>query len=131
MADSPRYPGGPVRGLQSGLRSGSRSGGNTNIVVRRDPVLRDMTRYPPPVVMHLRAARPERAQARVQASICGLGVQSNVRNYQQGLGDSTSQLPEYKEFEKEWLNAPQPWRMDCGHALSGTNFVDVEIEPVP
>jgi hypothetical protein len=52
----------------------------------------------------------------------------NVRNYQQELGDKASSLPKFKEREKQWLNAPQPWRTDCENVLSGANFVDVEIE---
>jgi hypothetical protein len=52
----------------------------------------------------------------------------NVRNYQVELGAGASQLPKYKQFEKPWLNARQPLRTDCEHALSGKGFVDVEIE---
>lgn len=52
----------------------------------------------------------------------------NVRNYQEALGAGALSLPKFKEFEKQWLNAPQPWRTDCENALSGTPFVDVEIE---
>jgi hypothetical protein len=52
----------------------------------------------------------------------------NVRNYGQALGNRASKLPKYQEFEKHWLNAPQPWRTDCERALSGAAFVDVEIE---
>jgi hypothetical protein len=51
----------------------------------------------------------------------------NVRNHQQALGPGASSLPKFNEFEKHWLNAPQPWRTDCEHALSGAKFVDVEI----
>ncbi|ATU94841.1 metallohydrolase [Phyllobacterium zundukense] len=57
----------------------------------------------------------------------GRRVQS-VRNYQQRLGVAAFNLPKYDEFEKNWLNTPQPWRTDCEHALSGKDFVDVEIE---
>lgn len=52
----------------------------------------------------------------------------NVRNYQQALGTKASSLPKFNEFEKQWLNAPQPWRTDCEHILSDRPFVDVEIE---
>lgn len=52
----------------------------------------------------------------------------NVRNYQEKLGRKASKLPKFKEFEKQWLNAPQPLRTDCENALSGREFVDVEIE---
>jgi hypothetical protein len=52
----------------------------------------------------------------------------NVRNYQQALGTSASQLPKFTEFEKPWLGDPQPLRTDCENALSGADFVDVEIE---
>jgi hypothetical protein len=52
----------------------------------------------------------------------------NVRNYQEELGDNAAKLPKFKEFEKQWLNFPQPWRTDCENALSGADFVDVEIE---
>jgi beta-lactamase superfamily II metal-dependent hydrolase len=53
----------------------------------------------------------------------------NVRNYQKRLGTNASSLPKYDDFEKQWLESPQPWRTDCEHALSGAAFVDVEIEP--
>jgi beta-lactamase superfamily II metal-dependent hydrolase len=52
----------------------------------------------------------------------------NVRKYQTALGAAASALPKFREFEKQWLNAPQPWRTDCEHALNGADFVDVEIE---
>jgi hypothetical protein len=52
----------------------------------------------------------------------------NVRNYKEELGTGASQLPMYTEFEKPWIDSPQPWRTDCEHALSGEGFVDVEIE---
>jgi hypothetical protein len=52
----------------------------------------------------------------------------NVRNYQKALGTGASKLPKFKEYERRWLKAPQPWRTDCEHALTGRNFVDVEIE---
>ncbi len=52
----------------------------------------------------------------------------NVRNYQQRLGVAAFDLPKYNEFEKNWLDAPQPWRTDCENALSGKDFVDIEIE---
>jgi len=52
----------------------------------------------------------------------------NVRNYQQALGTKAPQLPKFSEFEKQWLTSPQPLRTDCENALSGADFVDVEIE---
>lgn len=52
----------------------------------------------------------------------------NVRNYKQALGNKASQLPKFTEFEKPWLSDPQPLRTDCESALSGADFVDVEIE---
>jgi hypothetical protein len=51
----------------------------------------------------------------------------NVRNYQVALGNGASNLPKFTAFEKQWLNAPQPLRTDCENALSGADFVDVEI----
>ena len=53
----------------------------------------------------------------------------NVRNYQTALGNRASALPKFNQFEKLWLNAPQPLRTDCENALSNAPFVDVEIEP--
>ena len=53
----------------------------------------------------------------------------NVRNYQAALGSGATQLPKYTQFEKAWINLPQPWRTDCEYALSGDPFVDVEIDP--
>jgi hypothetical protein len=52
----------------------------------------------------------------------------NVRNYQEALGEAAAALPMFDEFEKQWLNSPQPLRTDCELALSGQPFVDVEIE---
>jgi hypothetical protein len=52
----------------------------------------------------------------------------NVRNYQNALGNRASSLPKFNEFEKQWLNTPQPMRTDCENALSDAAFVDVEIE---
>ncbi|HUE84783.1 MAG TPA: MBL fold metallo-hydrolase [Vicinamibacterales bacterium] len=52
----------------------------------------------------------------------------NVRNYQEALGAAASSLPKFQEFEKHWLDAPQPLRTDCEHALSGALFVDVEVD---
>lgn len=52
----------------------------------------------------------------------------NVRNYQAAFGSAASSLPKFEEFEKAWLNLPQPLRTDCEKALSGIEFVDVEIE---
>jgi hypothetical protein len=53
---------------------------------------------------------------------------SSVRNYKTALGNKAPQLPKFTEFEKHWIDAPQPLRTDCEHALSGATFVDVEIE---
>jgi hypothetical protein len=52
----------------------------------------------------------------------------NVRNYQQALGNRASLLPKFTEFEKLWLDAPQPMRTDCENALSNAPYVDIEIE---
>jgi len=52
----------------------------------------------------------------------------NVRNYKKALGAKASSLPKFTEFEKLWLNSPQPWRTDCENALSEAAFVDVEID---
>jgi len=52
----------------------------------------------------------------------------NVRNYKEALGSTASQLPKFDEFEKPWIDSPQPLRTDCEFALSGAAFVDVEIE---
>jgi hypothetical protein len=52
----------------------------------------------------------------------------NVRNYNTELGSRAPTLPKYKEFEKPWLKALQPWRTDLEQLLSGRPFVDVEIE---
>ena len=51
----------------------------------------------------------------------------NVRNYQQALGAGASDLPKFNEFERQWLNAPQPRRTDCEFVLTAIAFVDVEI----
>ena len=51
----------------------------------------------------------------------------NVRNYDDELGTRAPTLPKYTQFEKQWLDAPQPLRTDCENLLSGANFVDVEI----
>ena len=51
----------------------------------------------------------------------------NVRNYQKLLGDRASALPKFIEFEKQWLDAPQPMRTDCENALSNAAFVDVKV----
>ena len=53
---------------------------------------------------------------------------SNVRNYKQALGAEASNLPNYTEFEKPWIEAKQPLRTDCELVLNGVPFVDVEIE---
>jgi hypothetical protein len=53
----------------------------------------------------------------------------NTRNYKVELGSEASSLPKYTQFEKPWLDKPQPWRTDCETMLSGDPFVDVEIDP--
>jgi hypothetical protein len=53
---------------------------------------------------------------------------ANVRNYQKKLGATASKLPKFKDFEKTWLNSPQPWRTDLEKVLGGADFVDVEID---
>jgi hypothetical protein len=52
----------------------------------------------------------------------------NVRNYKEELGRKATRIPKYAEYERQWLDAAQPWRTDCENALSGASFVDVEIE---
>jgi hypothetical protein len=52
----------------------------------------------------------------------------NTRNYKAELGADALSLPKYEEFEKQWLDLPQPWRTDCEKLLSVEDFVDVEIE---
>jgi len=52
----------------------------------------------------------------------------NVRNYLEELGAGASSLPRFEEFEKLWLDKPQPWRTDCENALSGEPSVDVKID---
>jgi hypothetical protein len=52
----------------------------------------------------------------------------NVQNYQTALAAAASSLPKFDEFEKQWLNAPQPTRTDCQHLLDGAGFVDVKIK---
>ena len=55
----------------------------------------------------------------------------NRRNYEDAFADAgidSGTLPKFSEFEKPWFAAPQPWRTDCEHALSGVDFVEVEIE---
>jgi hypothetical protein len=55
----------------------------------------------------------------------------SVRNYQSELkaaGVEAKELPHFREFEKAWLDAPQPLRTDCEQMLSGAAFVEVELE---
>jgi len=57
---------------------------------------------------------------------------SNARNYQAefaSLDIDRNDLPKFSEYEKEWFDAPQPWRTDCEHLMSNGAFVDIEIEP--
>ncbi|MDB4890483.1 MAG: hypothetical protein JWL61_2338 [Gemmatimonadetes bacterium] len=53
---------------------------------------------------------------------------ANVRNYGKALGKQAQALPKFADFEKQWVNLPQPWRTDCEGMLSKDAFVDVEIE---
>jgi hypothetical protein len=53
---------------------------------------------------------------------------ASVRNYQEELAAAATKLPHFREFEKTWLNAPQPLRTDCEYMLSEAPFVEVELE---
>ena len=56
---------------------------------------------------------------------------TNVRNYSEALqekGLDPKKLPLFKEFEKEFIDSPQPLRTDCELLLTEELFVDVEIE---
>jgi beta-lactamase superfamily II metal-dependent hydrolase len=55
----------------------------------------------------------------------------NVRNYSEALqekGLDPKKLPLFKDFEKEFIDSPQPLRTDCELLLTEELFVDVEIE---
>ncbi|TIP29606.1 MAG: metallohydrolase [Mesorhizobium sp.] len=55
---------------------------------------------------------------------------SNTRNYLSLLGDDRARtLPLYAEYERQWLDKPQPWRTDIETMISGDVFVEVAIEP--
>jgi beta-lactamase superfamily II metal-dependent hydrolase len=55
---------------------------------------------------------------------------SNTRNYYSLLGDDRARtLPLYAEYERQWLDKPQPWRTDIETMVSGDVFVEVAIEP--
>ena len=104
------------------------AGDRTEHDSRRDPAAAGCRR-------HARRRRPSCRRSgrttrrfRAAALLVELGKRvRNVRNYQPGLARRV-ELPKFDEFEKPWLGAPQPWRTDCEHALTGQGFVDVEIE---
>ena len=57
---------------------------------------------------------------------------SNTRNYElefEGAGFEPTDLPEYEDYEREWLARPQPHRTDHERLLNAVGFVDVEIGP--
>lgn len=43
--------------------------------------------------------------------------------------DQIADLPNYADYEKKWLDQPQPLRTDLETRLTGKGFVDVTIEP--
>jgi beta-lactamase superfamily II metal-dependent hydrolase len=56
---------------------------------------------------------------------------ANVRNYSEALqakGFDPKKLPLFKDFEKEFIESPQPLRTDCEFLLTDKPFVDVELE---
>jgi hypothetical protein len=56
---------------------------------------------------------------------------SNTRNYAEEFekqGIKTSDVPRFREFEKDSFAEPQPLRTDLETMLQGPGFVDVEIE---
>jgi ribonuclease BN (tRNA processing enzyme) len=56
---------------------------------------------------------------------------SNTKRYKDKLdagGFGPSDIPHFKEREKEWLGEPQPIRTDLEFLLSESNFVEIEIE---
>ena len=56
---------------------------------------------------------------------------ANVRNYSAALlakGFDPKTLPRFDEYEKDFLESPQPLRTDCELLLTDKPFVDVEIE---
>jgi len=56
---------------------------------------------------------------------------ANVRNYSEALqakGFDPKKLPLFKDFEKEFIDSPQPLRTDCELLLTDELFVDVELE---
>jgi len=56
---------------------------------------------------------------------------ANVRNYSEALqakGFDPKKLPLFKDFEKEFIDSPQPLRTDCELLLTEEPFVDVELE---
>ena len=56
----------------------------------------------------------------------------NTRRYQTAMvngGFDPAELPRFQEYEKEWLDSPQPLRTDHERVLTDTAFVDAKIEP--
>jgi hypothetical protein len=56
---------------------------------------------------------------------------ANVRNYSAELlakGFDPKTLPRFKDYEKDFIESPQPLRTDCELLLTDEPFVDVEIE---
>ena len=56
---------------------------------------------------------------------------ASVRNYDEALSGANKDvkdLPLYSQFEKEWLDSPQPMRTDCELLLTDKSFVDIEID---
>ncbi len=56
---------------------------------------------------------------------------ADARNYDEALGNAgidVKDLPRYGEYEKKWLDSPQPLRTDCELLLTEKRYVDVEIE---
>jgi len=63
-------------------------------------------------------------------SVIGRRV-ANVRSYADALRESgfdAAGMPLFDEFEKAWIQNPQPLRTDFENLVSGKDFIDVEIE---
>jgi hypothetical protein len=43
--------------------------------------------------------------------------------------DQIADLPNYAQYEKKWLDRPQPLRTDLEALLTGKGFVEVMIDP--
>ena len=55
---------------------------------------------------------------------------SNTKIYANELdADQIADLPNYAQYEKKWLDRPQPLRTDLEALLTGKGFVEVTIEP--